>query len=61
MTLPRLRRDQLLLLGLLALVVLVAAACAGAPDVVPGASRLAGDHGVAPPAARRRPSPAPTR
>ena len=38
MTLPRLRRDQLLLLGLLALVVLVAAACSPAPDIVPGAS-----------------------
>ena len=38
MTFPRLRRDHLLLLGLLVLVVLVVAACAGAPAVVPGAS-----------------------
>jgi YidC/Oxa1 family membrane protein insertase len=37
-TLPRIRRDQLLLLGLLVLVVLVVAACAAAPAVVPGAS-----------------------
>jgi len=37
-TLPRLRRDHLLLLGLIVLVVLVAAACAPTPDVVPGAS-----------------------
>jgi len=37
-TLPRVRRDRLLLLGLLALVVLVVAACAGTPEVVPGGS-----------------------
>jgi YidC/Oxa1 family membrane protein insertase len=37
-TLPRVRRDRLLLLGLLALVVLVLAACAGTPEVVPGGS-----------------------
>jgi YidC/Oxa1 family membrane protein insertase len=37
-TLPRIRRDHLLLLGLLVLVVLVAAACAGTPGVVPGGS-----------------------
>jgi YidC/Oxa1 family membrane protein insertase len=36
-TAPRIRRDHLLLLGILALVVLVAAACA-APGVVPGGS-----------------------
>ncbi len=38
MTAPRIRRDHLLLLGLLVLVVLVAAACTGAPGVVPGGS-----------------------
>jgi YidC/Oxa1 family membrane protein insertase len=37
-TVPRIRRDHLLLLGLLVLVVLVVGACAGAPAVVPGAS-----------------------
>ncbi len=37
MTLPRLRRDHLALLGLLAAVLLVAAACAD-PLVVPGGS-----------------------
>lgn len=38
MTLPRIRRDRLLLLALLALVVLAVAACAGSPAVVPGGS-----------------------
>ena len=38
MTLPRIRRDQLLLLALLASIVLVVAACAQAPAVVPGGS-----------------------
>lgn len=38
MTLPRLRRDHLLLLALLALVVLVVVACAPPPAVVPGGS-----------------------
>ncbi len=38
MTLPRIRRDQLLLLALLTLIVLVVAACAQAPAVVPGGS-----------------------
>jgi YidC/Oxa1 family membrane protein insertase len=37
-TLPRLRRDHLLLLALLALVVLVVVACAPPPAVVPGGS-----------------------
>jgi YidC/Oxa1 family membrane protein insertase len=37
-TLPRIRRDQLLLLALLTLIVLVVAACAQAPAVVPGGS-----------------------
>jgi len=37
-TLPRIRRDQLLLLALLTLIVLVLAACAQAPAVVPGGS-----------------------
>jgi YidC/Oxa1 family membrane protein insertase len=37
-TLPRLRRDHLLLLALLALVVLVVVACATPPAVVPGGS-----------------------
>jgi YidC/Oxa1 family membrane protein insertase len=37
-TLPRIRRDHLLLFALLALVLLVAAACAGSPAVVPGGS-----------------------
>jgi YidC/Oxa1 family membrane protein insertase len=37
-TLSRSRRDQLLLLALLAIVVLAVAACAGAPAVVPGGS-----------------------
>ncbi len=38
MTIPRIRRDRLLLLALLALVVLAVAACAGSPAVVPGGS-----------------------
>ncbi len=38
MTVPRIRRDHLVLLGLLALVLLVVAACAGTPGVVPGSS-----------------------
>ncbi len=38
MTLPRIRRDRLLLLALLALVLFVAVACAGSPAVVPGGS-----------------------
>lgn len=37
-TLPRIRRDHLLLLALLALVLLVVAACAGSPAIVPGGS-----------------------
>ncbi len=38
MTFPRIKRDHLLLLALLALVVLVVAACADAPGIVPGGS-----------------------
>ena len=38
MTLPRVRRDHLLLLALLALIVLVVVACATPPAVVPGGS-----------------------
>jgi YidC/Oxa1 family membrane protein insertase len=37
-TLPRIRRDHLLLLALLALAVVAVAACAGQPAVVPGGS-----------------------
>jgi YidC/Oxa1 family membrane protein insertase len=48
-TVPRIRRDHLLLLGLLALVILVAAACTGAPGVVPG--------GTGSPAATASPHP----